>query len=215
MTITEPATLITDYLLAAFTTVLARRLFVTARENRVVSQWWWGVAFAATAVAGLAGGTVHGFRTSLDPRVTAALWLVAIEGLVVAAYAVIRGTLVGSPLSAAAAGSASLMAAGAFGVYGLWVAGNPRFVFAIAAYAVALGVLVGFKLSAWRTDQAGPRWMIAGVLVSIVAAVVQQSGWSMHQHFNHNDLYHVIQAFGVWLLYRGALGERRSAAVLR
>jgi hypothetical protein len=209
MTITEPATLITDYLLGAFTAALAWRLFAAARQNGLVSQWWWGVAFAATAVAGVAGGTVHGFRTALDPRVTAALWLVTIESLVVAAYAVVRGTLVGSPLSAAAAGSASLMAAGAFGVYGLWVAGNPRFVFAIAAYAVALGVLVGFKLSAWRTNPAGARWMIAGVLVSIIAAVVQQSGWSLHPRFNHNDLYHVIQALGVWLLYRGAMAASR------
>lgn len=211
MTITEPATLITDYLLAALTAVLAWRLFVAARESRLASQWWWGLAFAATSAAGIAGGTVHGFRMALDLRLTSALWLVAIESLVVAAYAVVRGTLAGSPLSAATARTASLMAAAAYGMYGLWVVANPRFVFAIAAYALALGVLVGFRLGAWRTNPAGARWMIAGVLVSVVAAVVQQSGWSVHRHFNHNDLYHVIQACGVWLLYRGARaagGER-------
>jgi hypothetical protein len=53
--------------------------------------------------------------------------------------------------------------------------------------------------------------MLWGVSVSVLAAVVQQSGWSLHQHFNHNDLYHVIQAVGVWLLYRGAIRGETSA----
>ena len=207
MTITEPATLVTDYLLGAFTAVLARRLFVASRENRLAARWWWAVAFAATAVAGVAGGTVHGFRLALDPRLTAALWLVTIESLVVAAYAVVRGTLIASPLSAAATKAASLMAAAAYGAYGVWISANPRFIFAIAAYAIALGVVVGVKLSAWSMNPAGARWMIAGVIVSVVAAAVQQSGWSIHRHFNHNDLYHVIQACGVWLLYRGAMSR--------
>ena len=204
MTITEPATLITDYLLAAFTGVLAWRLFAGSRERRPASRWWWGVAFAATAVSGAAGGTVHGFRLLLDPRVTTTLWVVTLEGLIVAAFAVIRGTLVSSPLRASSIRSATLVAGAAYAVYGLWIVGQPRFVFAIAAYAIAMGVLVGFKLSTWERERTAARWMIAGVLVSAVAAVVQQSGFSIHEHFNHNDLYHVIQAVGVWLLYRGA-----------
>ena len=42
------------------------------------------------------------------------------------------------------------------------------------------------------------------VALSLVAAGVQQSGWSIHRNFTHNDLYHVIQAVAVWLLYRAA-----------
>ena len=204
MTITEPATLITDYLLGGFTAVLAWRLFVAAREYRSGPQWWWAVAFAATAVAGIAGGTVHGFRTALDSRVVAALWLMALEGLVVGSFAVVRGTLVASRLRPAAIETASLLAAGAYLAYGVWLAANPRFVFAIAAYGIALGVLVGFKLRAWSVERSAARWMLGGVLVSVAAAVVQQARLSPHEHFNHNDLYHVIQAVGVWLLYRGA-----------
>jgi hypothetical protein len=205
MTINEPATLITDYLLAAFTVVLARRLFRAAGEAGSAPRWWWAVAFAATAVAGAAGGTVHGFRDAFGPGVTAPLWILAIEGLLVAAFAVIRATLLGSRLSPAVQRGATLAFGVAFVVYGVWVIGNPRFVFAIAAYGAALAVLVAFTLSAGRTSSRAARWMLAGVAVSALAAVVQQSGWSLHQHFNHNDLYHVIQALGVWLLYRGAL----------
>jgi hypothetical protein len=39
--------------------------------------------------------------------------------------------------------------------------------------------------------------------VSVLAALVQQSGLTLHRNFNHNDLYHVIQLVALWLLYRG------------
>jgi hypothetical protein len=37
-----------------------------------------------------------------------------------------------------------------------------------------------------------------------MAGLVQASGFRLHEHFNHNDLYHVIQTAAVLLLYRGA-----------
>jgi hypothetical protein len=46
--------------------------------------------------------------------------------------------------------------------------------------------------------------MLAGVSLSAVAAGIQQSGVAIHRHFNHNDLYHVVQAVAIWLLYLAA-----------
>jgi len=40
--------------------------------------------------------------------------------------------------------------------------------------------------------------------LSVIAGLVQASGFTLHQHFNHNDLYHLIQIAGVVLLYHGA-----------
>jgi len=40
----------------------------------------------------------------------------------------------------------------------------------------------------------------------MLAALFQQSRVSIHRYFNHNDLYHVIQAGALYCLYRaGAL----------
>jgi hypothetical protein len=47
-------------------------------------------------------------------------------------------------------------------------------------------------------------WILAGVAVSVIAALVQASGLALHRHFNHNDLYHVIQIAAMALLYKGA-----------
>jgi hypothetical protein len=53
----------------------------------------------------------------------------------------------------------------------------------------------------WRVDAAG--WIVAGVLVSLVAGLLQARRVGWHRHFNHNDLFHVIQMIAVYLLYRG------------
>jgi hypothetical protein len=64
--------------------------------------------------------------------------------------------------------------------------------------AIAFGVVAA--LHVWRFSG----WILAGVAVSVGAALVQASGFALHRHFNHNDLYHVIQIAAMLLLYRGA-----------
>lgn len=200
MIIHEPATLVTDYLLAAFTAVLAHRVW---RASRGASERWWAAAFAATAVAGIAGGTVHGFPDALGDAAHV-LWLVTIESLVFASFAVVRSALSASRLPDGPRRGATIAFALAYAACGVWTIDDPRFVFAIAAYGSALVVLAAVQVPAWR-ERPAARWFVAGVVVSAVAAAVQQSGWSLHPHFNHNDLYHVVQAIAVWLLYRGAI----------
>ena len=51
----------------------------------------------------------------------------------------------------------------------------------------------------------GTKWILIAVLVSFAAAGIQRSGFSLHKHFNHNDLYHVIQMFAMYLFYKGAM----------
>ena len=54
----------------------------------------------------------------------------------------------------------------------------------------------------WR--KAGHRWLKRGLYVTLAGLAIQQSGWDLHTHFNHNDLYHVVQMAGLYWLYRGA-----------
>jgi hypothetical protein len=80
---------------------------------------------------------------------------------------------------------------------------NPVFLSAIIAAGTAFAVLVAIQLFARPLDAAGVL-MLAGVVLSLVAAAVQQSGVAIHRNFNHNDLYHVVQAVALWLLYLAA-----------
>ena len=43
----------------------------------------------------------------------------------------------------------------------------------------------------------------AACLVSLVGGIVQARRVAPHRHFNHNDLYHVIQMVALYLFYRG------------
>ncbi|MEX1018848.1 MAG: hypothetical protein WDZ49_04275, partial [Litorilinea sp.] len=87
------------------------------------------------------------------------------------------------------------------------------FRFVVYDYASALlGVLI-VQLREYHT-RAAARMIAQGLGVSILAAAVQQAGLNLHTHFNKNDLYHVIQAVGFYLLYRGAsqLDDRNESS---
>jgi hypothetical protein len=56
-----------------------------------------------------------------------------------------------------------------------------------------------------REDRrAGHRWLKGAVAVSLVGLAVLVLKLGPHRHFNHNDLYHLIQMAGLYCLYRGA-----------
>jgi uncharacterized membrane protein HdeD (DUF308 family) len=79
-----------------------------------------------------------------------------------------------------------------------------RFVLAIAVYGGALVATVVVLFAAPGTRSGKSRWwVLGGVLVSALAGWIQVAGPDLHPSFNHNDLYHVVQAPGLWLLYRG------------
>jgi hypothetical protein len=61
-----------------------------------------------------------------------------------------------------------------------------------------------------RAEDAGARregflWLKRAIGVSLAALAALVLKLAPHRHFNHNDLYHVIQMGGLYCLYRGAL----------
>lgn len=61
--------------------------------------------------------------------------------------------------------------------------------------------------------QEGLRWLEWAIAVSLVALLMLVAKLSLHQHFNENDIYHVIQMGGLFCLYRGALHLTASTMV--
>ena len=51
----------------------------------------------------------------------------------------------------------------------------------------------------------GIRWLERGIVVTLVGLGVLIAKLSIHEHFNQNDLFHLIQMGGLYCLYRGAL----------
>lgn len=179
--------MLTDYVLGGVSTYAAIALL---RDSQI-SRRLWALAFAALAAAAFLGGTWHGFlQSDLLWKATTLSAGVASFGMVAgSSYAVFSGQIRAFMLTAALA---KLV------VYSAWMLGHDAFLYVVIDTAIAFLVVAALHLWKWN----GP--ILAGVAVSIAGAAVQASGFRLHEHFNHNDLYHVIQMVALVLLYRGA-----------
>jgi hypothetical protein len=180
--ISEPMTVLTDYALAAVSVWLGLKLMKYSRL--------WALAFFALATAALLGGTWHGFSKS------ELLWKATTLSVGIASFGMVVGSSL-LTLSGPALRILVVFAALKLVAYTMWMLGHDHFIWVIADTASAL-LIVGV-LHVWRLNG----WMLAGVAVSMLAGIAQASGLALHEHFNHNDLYHVIQIAAMFLFYNG------------
>lgn len=190
--------MLTDYALAGVTVWLA----VLLLRNHSVSCRFWTLAFAALAAGALLGGTYHGFRFAWLWQPTVLLVGVASFGMLAgSAYTTTSGNVRRALVIAAAVKLA---------LYEAWMLGHDAFLFVVADTASAMLAVAALHLLA--LDNPSTRWILGGVLVSLIAAGIQAGRLALHEHFNHNDLYHVVQIAAMCLYYAGAKRMRDLAA---
>ena len=201
MAIQEPMTLLTDYALGSLCVFLALRL---CRGGPEASRAHWALAFFGSAAAAFLGGTHHGFILWLNESVAALLWKATLLSIGLAAYCAMVATAQ-SRLPSRWVRPVRIVAGVKLCAYAGVVLSTDAFLTAILDYSVAFGFVVAVYGAAWirRGDEAA-RWVVGGVLTSFLAAGIQAAGIAPHPQFNHNDLYHVVQMVGMWLLYEGA-----------
>lgn len=199
--IAEPTTTLTDYLLAALGFFCAARLLPSAREAGRRSVAAWGAGLGAMGLAALFGGTLHGFGPRMSAAGRAALWLATYYAIGVANLALLAGATVAALEGAARHGLMALLVLRLL-AYAALLTRFRDFRYVVYDYALTLGLLLALSLARPLRSGAG-RWIRAGVVVCFVGALVQRSGLALHPHFNHNDLFHVVQMLGAWLFYRG------------
>lgn len=205
LTFSEPMTALTDYLLAAVGWWCGARLYRTARHETNLPQQGWALAFFFIGLGAVLGGTSHGFALYLGDDASTAIWKATVYAVGVSMWFAVAGTIAGSGLPHGWRKFFGFVNSAGLVVYAVWMLYHSDFVYVIADYLAAMlavALLQGYALFRHRGDSAP--WIIAGVTVTLLGALIQQSGFAMHRHFNHNDLYHVVQIGGLLLLYRGA-----------
>jgi hypothetical protein len=210
--ISEPVTTITDYALAAVAGLLALRLARAAGPGGDRAPRLWAMAFAVTGLAALVGGSVHGFGPMLPPGLRHALWVGTVMGVGLASALLLAGTVFASVGPGPTRRALLALSALKLGAYLGLVAKSPDFRYAVYdSVPVVLLVLAALVLR-WRsTGAVGAGLGAVGLLVSAAGAVLQQAKLGIHPvFFNHNDLYHAIQAGALWLLHRAGV-ELRDA----
>jgi hypothetical protein len=203
--ITEPMTMATDYVMGALALVLAMRLLGDAASGQQWSGRLWAAAFVMTAVAAFVGGTYHGFIQWMPGLAGRALWKATLVATGIGSACLLAAAVtaaVAGPLRHALMGLVVVKLV----VYIWTIATKDAFVLVIADYGTAL---VAVLLAAWFMRPTGLTpaawWTTAGVAVAVVAGVIQWARVAPHVHFNHNDLFHVVQMASLYLLYRGGL----------
>lgn len=201
MTLHEPAVALTDYGIAALCAFFVVRLRRAGPPPGL--RGWWALFFGAVGTAALAGGTVHAFFPA--PGVgQAILWrltLLAIGAAAFAGFALASRKLL-APVPARVLTSATGVVYAAYAAVVLVV--TQRFWVAIAHYLPAVLLLgAAFTVEMVR-GRPGAGQGLAGLLVTLVAAGLQQAQVSLCGVIDHNTLYHLVQALGLWLLDRGA-----------
>lgn len=190
--------MLTDYALAGVTGFLCWKL----KSNSSRATRFWLVAFIALALGAFLGGTYHGFHFEW-------LWKPTVLSVGVASF----GMLAGSAY-ATTAGNVRLTlliaAAVKLALYEAWMLGHDAFIFVVADTASAMLAVAALHL--FRIDNAASRWILGGVVVSLAAAGIQAGRVALHEHFNHNDLYHVVQIVAMLLYYAGAKRMKDLAA---
>ena len=202
----EPAVTLTDYGLTLLCAVLAWRARATVRADL---RPWTAALFAGSGAAALFGGTVHGFFAEPMTVGYRALWpatLLSVGAAGLAAWGL--GAHVGT--RSAGAQWVTRIAAAAFVIYAVLVlTGLHAFVIAIAFYLPAVIYLtVRFARAYARRRTASRKAGLIGFGLTYAAAAIQQLQISIHPvWFDHNALYHVVQAAAFILLYKGLSGE--------
>ncbi|HET7292666.1 MAG TPA: hypothetical protein VFM88_09585 [Vicinamibacteria bacterium] len=198
MPFAEPATTLTDYLLALAAWGWGLRLVRTRHDAARLM----GLAFLATGLAAAVGGSLHGFGPRWSDAERAAAWLATY-----AAIGLANLLLLGAAIRAFAPRAYELPLLGLcgfrFGVYLILLASHREFryvVYDLGGTLLALVVLALLGRST-RAGAAAP-WVLTGVAITFAGALVQRTGVRFHEHFNHNDLFHLVQVAGLFAFYR-------------
>lgn len=197
----EQVTAVTDILMGLLALYFAVGL---ANEDSFrASVWAW--AFGLLAFLSLVGAAAHGFVMS--EKTHSRLWLVINLSLGWTLGLFVVGALNDLFGEATARMALPLMLAVGFGFLLITVWKPGTFMTFIAYEAIGMFFALGVYGYLFFTNSlAGAGWMLAGVLVTIVAAVVQARGTAgkpIFWYFDNNGVFHLVQMAGMVLLFIG------------
>ena len=196
----EPTTFALDQLTAAACLVFSVRLLSLGAA--APARLLWVGMFLATAAAAVCGGIKHGFLGAVDTPARRAVWRFTFysgglaTSLLVAAIILLQ-------LPARSHLAALALVAAELAGFGIWVSDKADYRAVMLHYLPTAGGAVVLLL--FTPTAAFTPWVLAAAATAAVAGVIQAGNLSLHRHFNHNDLAHVISLLSVWLLYRAGL----------
>ena len=175
------------------------------------SVQWWAIAFFSVAIAALSGSVYHGFYRQLSFPITSLL-----QDLTHVAISVSSGAMVMGCVTNVLSG---LLLLGSIGAVGLKFAlfchlsltREEAFIYPVVDYLstmILVGAMTGWSYFTHRISYAG--WMLGGIGVSAIAAVVLALKWTFHPLLSPDAIYHLVQMVALYCFFQGcrAMGDR-------
>jgi hypothetical protein len=209
MTLTPLAvTAITNFILACVVFLVAGMLLALPKE-RGSAAWFWSLVLLLLGASALLGGIDHGFFEVHGQ--------LPIRRVIERSNWVLLGTLTAAVLATTARQFFSptiqrvlfVVAAVQFVVYVLLVVTVANFLVVILNYAPAILLLLAASVAGLRGGT-GSWTMVAGLVVMLLASVVQAAQIDVFSPVDRNGLYHLIALPGVILLYLGGRTLKRA-----
>lgn len=202
--IAEPDVALTDYGLAVECGLFA---WVISRQgHRSLLAGWFTFFFVSLSLGAVFGGTVHGFfgeESSLGYKILWPATLVSIGMMALAVWGIAATTA----FSMKVARRVQRMGALLFALYvgGVFFLRQPYWIAIVDYLPPAFFLLSVWTRVYFRTRTKPVLWGVVGLALTVVAAGVQIGQVAVHPvYFNHNALYHLIQAVALYLMFLAA-----------
>lgn len=225
MTILEPTTTITDLILAGMAFYFGHVIF-WKQTKTVKSAWdkryyqYWAVAFLCMGVGALLGALSHGFPYLANNfSILKQAWPLTVLSIGLASFYLFLTIIMEYFIRYR--NILFLLAYLKVTAFMLLLFGYPKpyfgkfetvsFLLVIVDYVPVL-LLLGITngVDYFKTKSSPAKLMAIGVLLSFIAAGFQVLKIGIHKHFNHNDIYHVIQMGAIYLFYKSVTQKKIS-----
>ncbi len=214
MNITEPATFATDLLISGFSCFFLLQLIRKYRDAHSLSVLFWALGFCSLAISALMGAIFHGSGYWFEQSLRDAIWMVTLVTMIAMSAFILSAVAFNALEGRYKTVALSLIIVKAVVVL-IWILNDTRFVVAICDYGSSMACIAVMAILRLRGSWKKPgRWILSAIALSIVGSVIQIMKLAPHPHFNHNDVFHLIQLAANWLFYRAALvSDDRSSRV--
>jgi len=197
----ERITAWTDIFMGALAVYIAFQLAQLADFKSAIWAWTFGLL----AFSSFLGAIAHGYEMSL--KTNDRLWMPINLSLGLALGLFVVGALFDLGGESVARMALPVMLAIGFGFFLITVWKPGTFMTFIAYEAIAMLFALGvYVYLLFTASLVGAGWMVLGILVTIIAAVVQatgKAGKGIFWYFDNNGVFHLIQMVGMVLLFVG------------
>ena len=201
----EPMTTITDILIAIVALYYSRELTAIYLHQLLNVQYHWIWTFRMLSLGALLGAISHGIGPYFHPVAGDLIWKFTTYCIGIMSYFMVL-TMLHHLFDYPVVLRLRWILIALIIIYLTIVTINDNFINVIRFYVPLMAIVVFGLLYSWLTISAnGTDMIILGILISFIAAGMQQSGIVLHEHMNYNDIAHFIQLIAMCCFYRGSL----------